>query len=569
MLNYILGLNSIGFNTSASIFKDGKLIAAIEEERLTRKKRTRNFPVNAIKFCLESANISLDNLDAIAISWNPLINLEKFENNISSNISYIPSILSSTINYILRDIKNYNKDYFVQNIYLKNKKKLKIYFVNHHLSHASMFYLSGYKEANILTTDAFGENKCVGFYHGKGRSLKSISSQNFPHSLGSFYSTFTEYCGFKPQSEEWKLMGASAYGKKSKFYLKIRNLVSFDKSSNNFYLNLKYFNHYMFHRPNYYNKELIKYLSLKPNLLGKNLSKNYFDLAYASQKVFEEIYLYLINKTHSISQSKNLVVAGGCALNCVANGKIKDNSKYKNIFIPPVPDDSGAGLGAALYVQNSIKKEPLKINTFNNFLGPSFKNNEILIALKKYKIKFEFFKNIDHQAIESIKKGKIIAWFQGRLEFGDRALGNRSILADPRQKLIKNKINKIIKYREFFRPFAPAILEDKVSEYFESAQSSYYMEKALVIKKNKRKLIPSVTHVDGTGRLQTVNKKLNNKFYNLIHEFYKETNIPLLLNTSFNVQGEPLVASISDAIKNFYLSGLDELYIGNFKIKKK
>lgn len=567
MTKFILGLNSIGFNTSASLIKNNKVVAAVEEERLSRVKRTRAFPTKAIKYCLDQGNIRFEELDSVAISWNPLINLEKFDLNESQNSNYIPSILSSTINNILKDVKIHKKEFFSQNLYLNNNKKIKIFFINHHLSHASMFFLSGFKEANILTTDAFGENQCIGFYSGENNQIKLKDSQNFPHSLGSFYSTFTEFCGFRPQSEEWKLMGASAYGQNSNLYKKVKNLVSYDNKKN-FYLNLKYFNHYMFHRPNYYSDDLIKYLSLKPNKLGKNLNKRYFNLAYAAQKVFEEIYYDLIIKTNKISKSKNLVIAGGSALNCVANGKIMKGSGYKNIFVPPVPDDSGAGLGAALYVNNSINKEKKRINLFNNFLGPAYKNNEILEELKKFKIKYEYFDNIENQAVDSIIQGKIIAWFQGSLEFGDRALGNRSILADPRNKDIKDKINKSIKYREAFRPFAPAILEEKVSDFFENAQTSYYMEKALIIKKDKRKLIPSVTHVDGTGRLQTINKKLNKKFYDLVNHFYKKTDIPILLNTSFNVQGEPLVASISDALKNFYLSGLDELYIGNYKIKK-
>ena len=567
MAKYTLGLNTIGFNTSASLIKDNKIVAAIEEERLSREKRTRKFPINAINFCLDKANIKFEDIDSLAISWNPLINLEKFEINASQNSSYIPSILSSTLNYMLRDIKNFNKDFFVQYLQLKNNKKIKIFFVNHHLSHASSFFLSGFSNANILTMDAFGENECVGFFSGKNNKIKKIDAQNFPHSLGSFYSAFTEFCGFKPQSEEWKLMGASAYGQSSNFYKKIKKLINFDKKKN-FYLDLKYFNHYMFHRPKYFNEELEKYLSLKKNKNGKNLNKDYFNIAHASQKVFEETYFSLIEKSYLSSKSKNLVLAGGCALNCVANGKVLKNSKYRNIFIPPVPDDSGAGLGAALYVNNCINKNKNKISLFNNYLGPSFNDDEILKELNKFKIKHEYITKVEDQATNSIINGKIIGWFQGQLEFGDRALGNRSILADPRDKNIKDRINKSIKYREAFRPFAPAILEEKVSEYFEDTQTSYFMERALVIKKGKRKLIPSVTHVDGTGRLQTISKKRNIKFYNLVKTFYLKTGIPILLNTSFNVQGEPLVCTVSYAIKNFYLSGLDELYIGNFRIKK-
>ena len=567
MKKYILGLNSIGFNTSASLIYDNKIIAAIEEERLSREKRTRKFPDKAIKFCLDKGNIKLEDLEAIAISWNPIINLENFDINNSRNSSYFPNILHSTINNVMKEIKGIKKDFFLQNLPLNNGKKLKIFFVNHHLSHASSFFVSNFKEASVITVDAFGENQCVGFYSGKKNDIKKIFQQNFPHSLGSFYSTFTEFCGFKPQSEEWKLMGASAYGKKSFYQKKIDSLINFEKDGE-FFLNLKYFNHYMFHRPGYVNKNLEDLLGLKKNKLNQDLKKEYFDIAFAAQKTFEKIYLNLIKNIYKKNKSKNLVLAGGAALNCVANGKILSSSNFKNIFIPPFPDDSGAGLGAALFVNSLISKKNSQIQFKHNYLGPSFTNSEILKVMKKFKLKYELIEDIFDSASDSIIKGKIIGWFQGSLEFGDRALGNRSILADPRNKLMKDKINKFIKYRENFRPFAPAILEEKAKEYFENCQESFFMEKTLFIKPIKKKLIPSVTHVDGSGRLQTVSKNSNPSFYNLIKSFYKKTGIQVLLNTSFNVQGEPIVCSVEDAIKNFYLSGLDELYIGNYKVKK-
>ncbi|MBD1173875.1 carbamoyl transferase [Pelagibacterales bacterium SAG-MED01] len=566
MKKYILGLNAIGFNTSASIICNNELIAAVEEERLIREKRTRKFPNKAIKFCLEKANIKFEEIDAIAISWNPLINLEKFDNNNSENLTYIPSILHSTLNHLMKDIKKINKDFFIQELELENGKIIKIYFVNHHLSHACNYFLSSFNESSILTVDAFGEEQCLGFYSGKKNKIKKIFEQKFPHSLGSFYSTFTEFCGFKPQSEEWKLMGASSYGKSSIYENKIEKLIEFN-SKGEFFLKLKYFNHYMFHRPGYVNKNLENYLGINKNKLGKNLTKDYYNIAYAAQKIFEKIYLSLIISLSKKNKSSNLVIAGGCALNCVANGKILKKTNFKKLFVPPVPDDSGAGTGAALFV-NSLFNKSYKINFKNNYLGPSYSNNQILEVLKKFKLKFEYKEDICNDATNSIISGKIIAWFQGRLEFGDRALGNRSILADPRNPLIKDKINKFVKYREKFRPFAPAILEEKTKEYFENVQTSYFMENTLMIKKDKIKYLPSVTHVDGSGRLQTVNKNSNALFYKLIGSFYNKTDIPILLNTSFNVQGEPMVCSVQDALKNFYLSGLDVLYIGNYKLKK-
>ena len=566
MKKIILGLNTAGINTSASLIIDNKLISAVEEERLNREKRTRKFPIQAIKYCLNKSNIKFEDLTAIAISWNPTINLENFNKNMSENLSYFPFILHSTINYLMRDLKPQTNKYFMQKLMINEKKSLDIYYVNHHLSHASNYFISPFTNASILTLDGFGENECMSFYSGKSRKLKKILSQNFPHSLGSFYSTFTEFCGFKPKNEEWKLMGASPYGQKSFYYNQIRNLVNL--TENGFNLDLKYFNQYMFHRPNYYTNFLIDYLKIKPNQNGSKLNKDYFNIAFAAQKVFEEIYFHLINALQKKNDSQNLVISGGCALNCVANGKVLRNSKFKNIFIPPMPDDSGAGLGAAHFVSNEILSMKKKYIMKHNYFGPSFSNKVILDKLKKYSLKFVFHKNILDKAVESILDGKIIAWFQGSLEFGDRALGNRSILADPRDPKMKDKINKKIKYREKFRPFAPAIIDKFIKDFFEFEDNSPFMEKALKIKNSKRKLIPSVTHIDGTGRLQTVSRKTNKKFYDLIFKFYKKTGIPILLNTSFNIQGKPIVCSVEDAIENFYLSGLDELYIGDFLLKK-
>jgi len=566
MTKYILGLNAIGINTSAAILKDNKIIAAIEEERLTRQKRTRNFPENSIKFCLHKANIQIDDLDFIAISWNPLINLQKYSKTYKSNLEYLPNILHSSLNHLIKN-QEVDEDFMNQQIKINNKK-IEIFFIRHHLSHASNVYFSNFRNSAILTTDAFGEKESSVFYDFEKNKIKRISSNNFPHSLGSFYSTFTEFCGFKPQSEEWKLMGASAYSKNEKIIKKIRNLVEF-KNNGSFQLNLNYFNHYQFHRPNYYNNNLIDLLGVKPNIGSKNdkLHKVYYDIANAAQNIFEEIYFHKMNFLKKKTKKDNLVVNGGCALNCLANGKITNRTNFKRLFISPVPDDSGAGLGAAAYVyKNFLSKNNFDVN--NYYIGPKTSSIEVLTKLKKYQLKFKKINNVEKHAAKSISEGKVIGWFQGRLEFGDRALGNRSILADPRNGKMKKIVNEKIKYRAKFRPFAPSILEEEAPNFFENYSKSNYMEITSKVKKNKRKIIPAVTHVDNTARLQTVSKTFNKKFYNLILEFYKITDVPLVLNTSFNIQGEPIVCSVEDAIKNFFLSGLDLVYIEDFLINK-
>ncbi len=565
-MNYILGLNAIGFNTSASLLKDGKLIGAIEEERLTRNKRTRNFPNLSIKYLLKKNNLKFNDIDAVGISWNPTINLEKFDKANSENHSYIPNILHSVPSNLMHFSNRKAFKYFKQELSVERNKKVPIYYINHHYCHAANFFVSPFKSSSILTVDAFGEKQSVGFFRGESNNIESLWSQQFPHSLGAFYSTFTEICGFKPQNDEWKLMGAAAYGNKNTYYKKIKKLVTLIPN-NGFEIDLKFFNHYMFHRPNYYNKKLLSYLNIKKNT-SEILNTKYFNLAAASQLVFEDIYFHLINSLFKRNKNNNLVISGGSALNSLANGKVLKKTKFKNLFIPPVPDDSGAGLGAANFLFNVINKNKKRYIMSNNYLGPEFNDNEIKKNLNKYKIKYQYINNVSKEAAKSIANSKIIGWFQGKIEFGDRALGNRSILADPRDKNMKSKVNNSIKYREQFRPFAPAILSEHTSDFFEDSQSSFFMERALKIKKIKQKLIPAVTHLDGTGRLQTVTKLNNQKFYDLIMEFYKLTKIPVVLNTSFNYKGDPIVCSPDDAIKTFYLSGLDELYLGNYRIIK-
>ena len=562
----IIGLNAIGINTSACILVDGKIKAAIEEERLSRNKRTRLFPEKSIQYCLDFCKFKIEDIDAIAISWNPLINLEKFDKFQSKNLSYLPNILHSALNHIIRN-KSINDTYFEQNLKIKNKD-IKIFFIKHHLCHASMSYYSNFSTAGVFTNDGFGEKETSTLSILNNSKLKKLESNFFPHSLGSFYSTFTEYCGFKPQSEEWKLMGASSYHNSDKIYRMVKNLIEL-KPNGKFELDLNFFNHYQFHRPKYFNQKLIEYLQIDPRENDKSdMQKKYFYIANAAQKVFEDVYFHQINYLSKVTKTPNLVVSGGCAMNCVANGKIHKRTSFKNIFVSPVPDDSGACLGAVAYLQKNIFKNKKNINVKNFYLGPSFTNKEIEKKLRKYQIKYTFIKNIEKYVAKEISSGKVVAWFQNRLEFGDRALGNRSILGDPRNKKIKDLINSKIKYREKFRPFAPAILKEFIGSYFEEKKESKYMELALKFKKKVTSKVPGVVHVDKTGRLQSVDKNYNPKFYNLINEFYKLTNIPIILNTSFNIQGEPIVCSIEDAIKNFYLSGLDKMYIGDFEISK-
>lgn len=565
-MSYILGINSTGYNTSSCLVKNGKLIGGVEEERLIREKRTRKFPTEGIKWCLNKQKISLDRINTIAISWNPAINIEAFNVAHSERSRYLGEIFYNVPSHLLKLKNSKAGEISEQQIELSDKSKIKIIYIKHHLCHAANYYVSPFNEAAILTVDAFGETNSATFSIGKKNKIKSIWHQDFPQSLGGFYSTFTEFLGFKAQVDEWKLMGASSYGNPKKYYKKIYDLVNL--TQNGFELNLSYFDFFQFHRPGRFTRKLSAYLNLEPNKAGVPLNKNYYDLAASVQAVFEDIYIHLLKLLKNKTNLNKLVISGGSALNCVANGKVLSRTGFNEIFVPPFPDDSGCALGAAFYVHNQLEGRKKNYFLKSNYLGPGYTDQEIHKILIQYKIKYEKSKNITRDAAKFIKDGKIIGWFQGNLEFGDRALGNRSILADPRDFKMKDKVNKTVKYREEFRPFAPAILEEKVNQYFENADSTPFMEKTFLIKKNKRKFIPAVVHVDGSGRLQTVSKDVNPIFYELIKEFEKITSIPIILNTSFNLKGEPIVCSPTDAIKTFFSSGLDFLILGSFIIKK-
>lgn len=564
---WILGLNAVGFNTSSILLRGNEIFSAVEEERLIREKRTRRFPASGIKFHLEKAGIDLKDLKAIAVAWNPATNLEAHNAAQSARQRYLGEIFYSVPSFLMSLQKSAAAEMSTQTIALENGTTLPIYYVRHHLCHAGNFFSSPFDEAAILTVDAFGEKQSTTFSVGKGTKIESIWSQDFPHSLGGFYSTLTEFLGFQAQNDEWKLMGASSYGNPAVFRKRLRELVEL-LPEGGFELDLSYFNFYQFHRPLRYTQKLSKLLGIEPNTQGRPLTQEYYDLAASAQELFEVIYFHLLKQLRDKTGMSNVVLSGGCALNSLANGKILAETGFKDCFIPPVPDDSGGAMGAAYYVYHKEFGGKRGTPMRSNYLGPSFSEDEISSYLKKYKIRHRTVENPAKEGARLIASGKIIGWFQGGLEFGDRALGNRSILADPRDASMKDKVNETVKYREPFRPFAPSILEERISEYFVGAVSTPFMEKVFPIREDKRHIIPAVTHVDGTGRIQTVTKAQNALYWELISEFEKITGIPIVLNTSFNLKGEPMVCEPTDAIRTFFSSGLDALVIGRSIVEK-
>jgi carbamoyltransferase len=563
---YILGIDNAGYDTSCALMKDGEIVCAICEERLNREKRTKKFPINALKYCLHSENISLKDISHVAIAWNPGINLERMNTTYSEKNRFIPEFLYSIPNYLI-DIINETPTSIEQKIEFK-RSNIAINYLDHHMCHAAFsFYTSKFQNALILSMDAWGEKVSTLLANGTDKNIEKIWEIEFPYSLGMFYQAMTQYLGFSPQGDEWKVMGASSYGDKEKYISKINKLI-YSTNDGKFGMDLSYFDYMSFTKKYYFSNRMIE-------LLGSNrsesddLGQRHYDIAAAVQSVFENIIIDILNRNNT-RNFKELCISGGCAMNCVANGKILAKTNFEKINVTFSPDDAGTSIGACLlywneYIKNSTGKQRANISPY---LSKDFTNEEIALTLNNCKLKYKEIDNPAHVAAKCIAEGQIVGWFQGRMEFGQRALGNRSILADPRRIEMKDMINKAVKYREPFRPFAPAILHEYGNDFFEDYDYVPYMERVLSFKKDCRKLVPAVCHVDNTGRLQSVTKSLNPLFWQLIDEFRKITEIPLVLNTSFNLSGEPIVHSVADAIRTFNSCGMDILIIGKYQVQK-
>ncbi len=589
----ILGISAFYHDSAACLIKDGEIIGAIQEERFTRIKHDESFPKNSIKYLLDESNLKLNELDEIIFYEKPFI---KFERIIETYLSEAPF----GFKFFFKSLPIWIKDklFLKQNI-VKQFKEIDITFnkpINfseHHYSHAaSAFYASPFKEAVILTVDGVGEWATTSVAIGNNNKIIIKDEINFPHSLGLLYSAFTYYLGFKVNSGEYKVMGLAPYGEPKYTETILNNLIDL-KENGSFRLNMKYFNYSRgLTMTNKYFSKLFNKEKRKEE--SEKLEQFHMDVAASLQVVLEKVLLKITENLSNKYNIPNLCLAGGVALNCVANGKILKQNKFKKIWIQPASGDAGGALGSALalwyrdYVSERIVSD--KDEMKGSYLGPSFKRNDILSMLNEVKANF---KEIDINDIpkitaEYIAEGKAVGWFQGKMEFGPRALGNRSILADPRDHKMQKNLNLKIKYRESFRPFAPAILREELEEWFNLGVDSPYMllvanvlDKIKIKNKNQnqklfgidklnevRSLIPSVTHVDFSARVQTVDKNINQIFHSLISEFKKITDCPILINTSFNIRGEPIVCTPIDAYRCFMGTELDLLVIENFILLK-
>ena len=594
-MNSILGISAFYHDSAACILKDGKIIAAAQEERFSRKKHDPRYPVNAIEFVLKYANLKLSEVDQIVFFEKPFL---KFERLLETYVAFAPKGFVS----FAKAMPLWIKEKLFQKNYLFNKLKehdinyksdKNIFFSDHHLSHAaSAFYPSPFNEAVILTADGVGEWATTTVAVGKNNNLEIKKEIHFPHSLGLLYSAFTYYTGFKVNSGEYKLMGLAPYGNPI-YEDKIKKLIDIKKDGT-FRLDQKYFN---------YATGLTMTNNRFNNLFGQKvrdpinekITQFHMDIAASIQKVTEEIMIKLAKSIREEYGIKNLCLAGGVALNCVANGKILKEKIFENIWIQPAAGDAGGSLGAALalwYNENgNNRKVNLNDDMNGSFLGCEFDQNQIEDELKSIGAVFEKenYDELINKTSDYLLNKKAIGWFQGRMEFGPRALGGRSILGDPRSDKMQKNLNLKVKYRESFRPFAPSVLREDLKDWFDIDEDSPYMllvadinsskkinmteaqSKLFGIEKLniKRSEIPAVTHVDYSARIQTVSKETNKRYYDLISEFKKKTGCPVLVNTSFNVRGEPIVNTPTDAFNCFMGTELDYLIIGNCILDKK
>ena len=591
----ILGISAFYHDSAATIIDNGEIIAAAQEERFTRIKHDPSFPINAIKFVLECKKKRLSEIDAIVFYEKPFL---KFERLLETYVARAPKGFIQFSKAMPKWVKEklFQKNEIInklKEIDSSQKYEEKIFFSEHHISHAASAFLpSPFEKAIILTADGVGEWATTSVAIGNGNKLDVKKEIHFPHSLGLLYSAFTYYTGFKVNSGEYKLMGLAPYGEPKYVELIKEKLIDI-KQDGSFRMNQDYFN---------YTTGLTMTNKKFHNLFGKNprdpkknkITEFHMDIASSIQKVTEEIIIKICKSLKEEYKISNLCLAGGVALNCVANGKILDEKIFEKIWIQPASGDAGGSLGAALAFYHLEMKKERKIDKKDkmngSYLGPSFGNEEIENKLKELGANFEYLndeKLLDKTVLD-LSNGKAVGWFQGRMEFGPRALGGRSIIGDPRSDTMQKNLNLKVKYRESFRPFAPSVLREDVNNWFEIDEDSPYMLLVSQIKKDKQMLmsneekklfgidklnikrseIPAVTHVDYSARIQTVDKDTNRKYYNLIEKFKEKTNCPVLINTSFNIRGEPIVNTPEDAFNCFMGTELDSLFIGNYYLQK-
>lgn len=554
--SYILGISAYYHDSAACLFRNGQLVFACEEEKFSGIKHDSNFPIKTIQHIFKTFKIEKDDIEAVCYYEDPKLKLQRVKQNIKKqwfkNFEY--SISSYwKIKTVIRKLNN------LLPIFSNN-----VFYSKHHESHLYYAYFtSDFKESICISIDGVGEMDTASFGLATENTIEDFSISKYPHSLGLFYSAMTGFLGFQPNSGEYKVMGLAAYGNPKKYITKVRQLIEYKNS--NLKCNMDVFC-WDRETDSMFNKKLCELIGLEPRDESLEIKKEYMDLAASIQQRYEEILFEIVKSVEMISDSKNICLSGGCAYNGLANGKILNNTKLKNLWIPLAPSDAGSAIGAC--INYLVKTKQLKERvTKNPFIGPTYYYNDVIASIQKYKHKkFLSEDKLFLSVAKYLNEGKIIGWFQGHIEFGQRALGNRSILANPFIDGIKDKINYKIKNRESFRPFAPAVTKEKQGEYFEMNGDVPYMNQIVNVKNQYKSLLKEVSNIDGTARVQTVNK--NTLLHRLLLEFEKLSGHPILLNTSFNTKDNPIVLTPKKAIQTYLNSEIDILIIGNFIIFK-
>ncbi len=567
---YILGLTTLG-DSAASLLHDGELVAAVEEERFTRKKHYSGFPYNAVQFCLDQANIKIADVEHIGLYWKPwvlrhkamqalksaLISRDMFKARVDRGVAQVGDSYLGMFRHPRRIREHYGPSNF------------RFHFLEHHQCHAaSAFFPSGFDRAAILTWDGTGEDTTTLFSQGEENRLRVLKRIKLPHSLGQFYSAVTNFIGFDMfGGDEWKVMGLAAYGK-PEYYDFFRQRVLTTNGNNDFHLNIRVLDHHL--AKHYQFGAEIREALGPPRQPDEDLTERHWNIASSAQKVLEDTALHLIKGLHEMTGEENLCMAGGVAFNSVMNGRIMTESPFKKYYVQPAAGDAGCSLGAALMVHHQLLKQPRKFRMEHAYYGPGFTSEECAAALNEAGLKFETL--ADEEMLPRVARmladGAILGWFQGRMEFGPRALGNRSFIADPRRNDMRDLLNKKVKLREWFRPLAPSMKEEASEEVFGRPHHDPFMVTVLHVAEDKRGAIPAVVHVDGTARPQTVSRRTNPRYWNLIDEFARLTGVPMVLNTSFNIQ-EPIVCSPQNAINTFQGANFDGLVLENHLVLRR
>ena len=566
MEGYILGISCGYHDSAAALIKDGKVLGAVEEERFTGIKHDSSFPVNTIKWLYEEFKISGEDIVSVAFYDNPKNKLDRIEKSVKRGP------ISQYFNrgkILKRNQEKYSR--FESQIYNITNHNVSLYYSDHHLSHAAYsFYTSPYDKASILSVDGVGEWETTTLWYGEGNKIAKLQQIEFPHSLGMLYSAFTAFLGFKPNEGEYKVMGLAPYGDPGKFLNKFRKLYTLTDEGG-FELNMEYFT-YDWSDTHMFNEKLGQLLGIPNRLPEDNLNQPHKDLAATLQHEYEFLFFRLVDRLFALRSSNNLCLSGGCAYNGTANGKILEKSNFKNVWIPPAPSDAGSAIGAALHVyfENGGKN---RVDNTSPYLGPYYSNEDVEKALEELELDVWFEKKNHSEIIPIISKeiteGNVVGWFEGKMEFGARALGNRSILGNPCDPQMKARMNRVIKKREGFRPFAPIVKAEEQTKYFNYNKDVPYMNQVVQVKEEYQSKLPAITHVDGSARIQTLTQRQHKRIYQLLVQLNEDNGFPIVLNTSFNLKDQTMVLDPKTAIETFLDCEMDTLVIHNYIIKKK